>query len=71
MRDAINAIITSNSDSQREVRCGHCGKLLFVTDGIFKKDVDFSSQNAIIVARCTRSYCKIDNRVQIQDIFTS
>ena len=66
----IEAIITKFSDTKREVRCGTCGKLLFVTDGIFKNNVDISSQDVIIVARCTRNSCKTDNCVKLKMVFS-
>ncbi len=51
-----------------EVRCGRCGKLLFVLK-LFSENsenpLDKSSQNAIIVARCSRSDCKADNHLLI------
>lgn len=62
-----NAIIVE-TENNYEVRCSNCGKLLFT----FKNSVDNSvdsvdktTRNVIIVARCTRSGCRIDNSVTI------
>ena len=63
-----DAIITKNGDNY-EVRCGICGKLLCIVSENSKNDVDLSSLNVIIVARCTRSSCKTDNRITLADIF--
>ena len=68
MGDTTRAIITVISEDKREVRCGLCGKLLFIIDGTFKKQVDFTTQNVIIVSRCTRNSCKADNLISIGDI---
>lgn len=51
-----------------EIRCGKCGKLLFVYKFFSEKSelpVDKSSRNAIIVARCPRNDCKADNLLVI------
>lgn len=51
-----------------EVRCGKCGKLLFICKYLsenFEKPLDKSSQNVIIVARCPRNDCKADNLLVI------
>lgn len=59
----VNAIVIQNR-GKYEVRCANCGKLL-LTYKISKENsdipVDKSSQNVIIVSRCTRSDCKVDN----------
>lgn len=47
-----------------EVRCAKCGKLLLtyqITNKKADSPVDKSSQNVIIVSRCTRTDCKADN----------
>lgn len=47
-----------------EVRCGNCGKLLFVCKFYSEhseKVLDKSSQYGKIVARCPRNDCKSDN----------
>ena len=64
----IDAIITK-VDGKYEVRCGICGKLLFVIKEFSEKDVDLSKPNVIIVARCTRNCCKTDNQISIPDTF--
>ena len=61
MGQKTDAIITELNNNKHEVRCGLCGKLLFTINGKLEKDIDFSKQNVIIVARCTRSQCKADN----------
>ena len=43
-----------------EIRCKHCGKLLFV---ILKKDIDKRNKSDIIVSRCNR--CGKDNHIKI------
>lgn len=51
-----------------EVRCGKCGKLLFVCKFLsenFEKPLDETTQNVIIVARCPRNDCKTDNLLVI------
>lgn len=51
-----------------EVRCGRCGKMLFVCKFLSENSVnpiDKSSQNVIIVARCPRNDCKTDNLLVI------
>lgn len=60
----VNAIVT-NQNNEYEVRCGNCGKLLFVIKENSKKSVDISSLNVIIVARCTRNSCKSDNEISL------
>ena len=55
------AIIVNNDNGIYEARCNKCAKLLFTFRKKEKKDVDNSSQIAIIVSRCTRSSCKTDN----------
>ena len=62
-----NAIITK-TDSRHEVRCGLCGKLLFVMNENSKNTVDISALNVIIVARCTRNSCKADNQISFKNI---
>lgn len=59
----IEAVVIKNR-SKCEIRCGNCGKLLFVCKFLSEnseKVLDKSSQNVIIVARCTRNDCKTDN----------
>lgn len=59
----VDAIVIYNR-GKHEVRCGKCGKMLFtykIPVGNGDKPVDKSSQNVIIVSRCTRSDCKADN----------
>lgn len=63
----IDAIV-SKSDSKYEVRCGICGKLLFVIKENSKKGVDKPSLNVIMVARCTRNSCKADNQISLSEI---
>ena len=63
--DKINAIIIQNHEKQ-EVRCANCGKLLFYLEksvDYVDKAVDNLSPNVTIVARCTRSDCKKDNKL--------
>lgn len=43
-----------------EVRCRHCGKLLF---NILKKSIDKRNKSDIIVCRCNR--CGLDNNIKI------
>lgn len=63
MGDRVKAIINDVGNGRKEARCGLCGKLLFRIECNFEKNVDLSSQDVIIVARCTRSCCKADNKV--------
>lgn len=67
MGNAVNAIV-ARSDGKVEVRCGLCGKLLFVVMENSENSVDISKRNAIIVARCTRNSCKSDNKISLSDI---
>ena len=63
----IDAVVLKNR-GKYEVRCGNCGKLLFVFDFFsenFKKGIDKPSPNVIIVARCPRNDCKKDNILEI------
>ena len=63
----VEAIIIQNR-GKKEVRCGKCGKLLFICKNFSEKcekSLDKSSQNVIIVARCPRSDCKADNLLVI------
>ena len=59
----VDAIVIRNH-GKYEVRCGKCGRLLFVCK-LFSNNSEFpldkSSQNVIIVARCPRNDCKTDN----------
>ena len=60
------AIIVKDDNGLCEVRCANCGKLLCTFKKIQKKgknNVDKSAHSVIIVARCTRNSCKIDNEV--------
>lgn len=43
-----------------EIRCKHCGKLLFI---ILKKSIDKRNKSDIIVCRCNR--CGLDNNIKI------
>ena len=63
----VKASVIKNTQKQ-EVRCGICGKLLFVVTENSKKTVDLSQVNVIIVARCTRNSCKADNQISVDDI---
>lgn len=59
----VEAVVIKNR-GKSEVRCGKCGKLLFICEILtenFEKRLDESSQNVIIVARCPRNDCKADN----------
>lgn len=63
----VEAIVIQNK-GKYEVRCARCGKLLLtytLTDEKAVENVnnpvDKSSQNVIIVTRCTRNDCKADN----------
>lgn len=59
----VEAVVIKNR-GKSEVRCGKCGKLLFICKFFSEKsekDVDKSSQYDIIVARCPRNDCKSDN----------
>lgn len=59
----VDAIVIFNK-GKYEVRCANCGKLLLtykISEENFSKPVDNSSQNIIIVTRCTRNDCKTDN----------
>lgn len=59
----VEAIVIKNR-GKHEVRCGKCGKLLFVCKFLSEnseKAIDKSSQNVIIVSRCPRNDCKADN----------
>ena len=59
----VDAIVIFNK-GKYEVRCAKCGKLLLtykISEEILPKPVDNSSQNIIIVSRCTRNDCKTDN----------
>ena len=59
----VDAIVIQNK-GKYEVRCAKCGKLLFKYKISLKnseKPIDKSSQNVIIVTRCTRNDCKTDN----------
>lgn len=61
------AIIVENNDLY-EARCANCGKLLFTfckNQTNRKKGVDKKTHFVIIVARCTRSSCKVDNEIQL------
>lgn len=61
--ERVEAIVIKNR-GKCEVRCGKCGKLLFICKNLsesFDNRVDKSSQNGIIVARCPRNDCKSDN----------
>lgn len=59
------AIILSDN-GRNEVRCCNCGKLLFCVEKNSENDVDKTAQNIIIVSRCTRSGCKVDNYAVIR-----
>ena len=59
----VDAIVISNR-GKNEVRCAKCGKMLFtykIADNNGISPVDKTSRNVIIVSRCTRSDCKVDN----------
>ena len=59
----VEAIVI-RSKGKYEVRCAKCGKMLFTykfSSENFETPVDKSSQNVIIVSRCTRNDCKADN----------
>ena len=59
----VDAIVILNK-GKYEVRCSKCGKLLLTykfSSENSEKPVDKSSQNVIIVTRCTRNDCKADN----------
>lgn len=65
--ERVEAIIIKNR-RKSEVRCGKCGKLLFVCNYLSensKKTIDKSAQNVIIVSRCPRNDCKADNLFSI------
>ena len=59
----VDAIVISNK-GKNEVRCAKCGKMLFtykISEDKEDSPVDKTSRNVIIVSRCTRSDCKVDN----------
>ena len=61
--EQVEAIVIRNK-GKYEVRCAKCGKMLLTyrfSAEISEKPVDKSSQNVIIVTRCTRNDCKADN----------
>ena len=61
--ESVDAIVIQNG-KKCEARCRKCGKLLFILKNYsknFEKPLDKSSQNVIIVSRCTRNDCKADN----------
>lgn len=65
--ETVNAIVKFDH-GMYEVRCGNCGKLLFKFEknvDNFVDSVDNMQQNVIIVARCTRNDCKMDNTLNI------
>jgi hypothetical protein len=62
------AIIVGNDNGICEVRCANCGKLLFTfckNQTKIKRSVDKTAQFVIIVSRCTRNSCKMDNEIQL------
>lgn len=64
----MRAIIVENDDGKCEVRCANCGKLLFTfckNQTNRKNSVDKTAHFVIIVSRCTRNGCKIDNEIQL------
>lgn len=64
--EKVAAIVVKSRDKY-EVRCRRCGKLLmnckFANENVefSKNTIDNSTQNVIIVTRCTRNDCKTDN----------
>lgn len=68
MNDEDLRAIIIEKDNEIEIRCRNCGKLLFKIN-LQNKDlrfhVDKTKPYAIIVSRCTRTNCKIDNKIYI------
>lgn len=60
-KEKINATIVKIDDNF-EVRCANCGKLLFK---YIEKTIDRRNKNVIIVSRCTRNDCGVDNIISI------
>lgn len=60
---SIKAVIIENN-GHYEARCGNCGKLLLTFRKLYDT-VDKTSQKVIIVSRCTRSDCKVDNEIVV------
>lgn len=65
--EKVDAVVIKNR-GKSEVRCGKCGKLLFVCNFLSensKKTLDKPTQSVIIVSRCPRNDCKADNLFRI------
>ena len=62
-KQVLDAIVIQK-DGIVDVRCRNCGKLLFRM--VYENfHVDISKHRVIIVSRCTRSSCKMDNKIVI------
>lgn len=59
--EKFNAKIVK-ADNNFEVRCANCGKLLFK---YIEKTIDRRNKSVIIVSRCTRNDCGVDNIISI------
>ena len=66
----IEAIVIHNSRKKSEVRCGKCGKLLFICKNLSffsEKQLTNRHKGLIIVSRCPRNDCKADNLLVLND----